>query len=91
MPEWIPIAMSFCLGSPLHFAANRRVRVVSAGIGIVLIASAAFVMGREYDIGWTYFVIDLMQALVRFIAGILAAQFIGRAPSLWRRGSAVSD
>jgi hypothetical protein len=46
------------------------VGVALAATGIVLISSTAFVLSGEFNISWTYFFLDFMQASLGFFAGI---------------------
>ena len=67
MAECIPVILSFCLGSYLRL--NTKGRVALASVGIALIASSAFVLSGEFNTGWIYFLLDLLQASVGFVAG----------------------
>jgi len=91
MPEWIPVILSICLGACLRFAPDRLARVTSSGIGIVLLASCAFVASGECYVSWTYFLLDLVQALLGFAAGAFAVQFVSRTSNWLRWKSAAAD
>ena len=83
MLEWLPVSLSFCLGVCFRLPAIRGVRAVSAGIAIVLIASASFVASGEFNLGGSYFFLDLLQASLGFAAGIGASQSVRRISDLW--------
>ncbi|MGA9565411.1 MAG: hypothetical protein WBS19_07805 [Candidatus Korobacteraceae bacterium] len=83
MLEWLPVSLSFCLGVCFRLPAIRGVRAVSAGIAIVLIASASFVASGEFNLGGSYFFLDLLQASLGFAAGIGASQSVHRISDLW--------
>ena len=76
MPEWAPVILSVCLGACLRLVPDRLARIAWAGIGIVLLASCAFVASGECFVSWTYFLFDLIQASLGFAAGGIAVQFI---------------
>lgn len=82
MHEWIPIVLSVCLGAFWRLPSRRAVGVTPAAIGIVLIASTAFVISGEFNVSWTYFLLDFMQASLGFFAGIAMLRAIRRAPGL---------
>jgi hypothetical protein len=48
----------------------------------VLIASSAFFISGEFNISWTYFLLDFIQASLGFFAGIAALRAVRRAPGL---------
>ena len=79
MAEWIPIILSFCLGSSLPLTGKRPGSIALASAGIVLIASSAFVMSGEYNVSWTYYVLDFLQASLGFFAGNAALRAIRHA------------
>ena len=91
MPEWVPVILSICLGAGLRLAPYRLARVTSASIAIVLIACCAFVGSGECYVSWTYFLVDLVQALLGFAAGTIAVQFISRTSNSLRRGRLTAD
>lgn len=76
MPEWIPVILSVCFGGGLWPTPHALFRIASAIVGTVLLASLAFVASGECYITWTYFLIDLAQAVLGFAAGAIAAHFI---------------
>jgi hypothetical protein len=76
MAEWIPIILSFCHGGYLLLNDKRPGRVAIASVGIVLIATSAFVMSGEFNISWTYFLLDFLQASVGFFAGNAALRAV---------------
>ncbi len=82
MHEWIPIVLSFCLGAFWRLSSRRPASVAPAAIGIVLIASTAFVISGEFNVSWTYFLLDFIQASLGFFAGIAMLRAIRRTPGL---------
>jgi hypothetical protein len=72
MAEWIPIILSICLGGYLRLNDKRPGGVAIASVGIVLVATSAFVISGEFNISWTYFFLDFLQASVGFFAGSAA-------------------
>lgn len=91
MPEWVPIILSICFGMRLRPLPDRLARITSAGIGIVLLASCAFVASGEYYVGWTYFLLDLVQTSFGFAIGAIAVQFISQRSNSLRRKRANAD
>jgi hypothetical protein len=82
MHEWVPILLSFCLGVCWRVPSKRPVSVALATVGIVLIASTAFVISGEFNISWTYFLLDLIQASLGFVAGIATLRVVRRGSGL---------
>jgi hypothetical protein len=82
MHEWVPIILSFCLGACWRLPSKRPVSVALATVGIVLIASSAFVLSGEFNISWTYFLLDIIQASLGFVTGIATLRAVRRAPGL---------
>jgi hypothetical protein len=80
MHEWIPILLSFCLGACWRLPAARPLSIALAAVGIFLIALTAFVISGEYSLGWTYFLLDLTQSFLGFIAGVVMVRAIRRQP-----------
>ncbi len=91
MPEWAPVILSVCLGACLRLVPDRLARIASASIGIVLLASCAFVASGECFVSWTYFLFDLVQASLGFAAGGIAVHFISRTSNSLRRRLATPD
>ena len=84
MHELIPILLSFCLGACWRHPSTRPVGVSLAAFGILLVAIVAFVISGEYTLSWTYFLLDLMQASLGFIAGVVTLRAIRRVPGFPR-------
>jgi hypothetical protein len=82
MAEWVPIILSFCLGGYLRLNDKQPGRVAIASVGIVLIAASAFVMSGEFNISWTYFLLDFLQASVGFFAGDAALRAVWHVRNL---------
>jgi hypothetical protein len=91
MPEWVPIIFSICLAVCLRPLPDRLARITSAGIAIVLLASCAFVASGECYVGWTYFLLDLVQTSFGFAIGAIAVQFISPRSNSLRRKRATAD
>jgi len=83
MLEWLPVSLSFCLGVCFRLPANRGVHSVLAGTAIVLLAVTSFGLSGDFNISWSYFFLDLLQAFLGFTAGIGASQFVHRISDLW--------
>jgi hypothetical protein len=49
----------------------------------MLVASSAFVLSGECAVSLTYFFLDMLQASLGFLAGIVALRTLGRAPARW--------
>lgn len=88
MPEWAPVFPSSWLGACLRLVPGRLARIAWAGIGMVLLASCAFVASGECFVSWTYFLFDLVRASLGFAAGGIAVHFISRTLNSLRRGQA---
>jgi hypothetical protein len=82
MTEWIPITLSFFLGGYLRLNDKRPGRVAIASVGIVLIATSAFVMSDEFNISWTYFLLDFLEASVGLFAGNAALRAVRHVRNL---------
>jgi hypothetical protein len=82
MHEWVPILLSFSLGACWRLPSRRPLSIALAAIGIALIASTAFVASGEFNVSWTYFLLDFMQASLGFFAGIAMLCTIRCAPGL---------
>ena len=82
MHEWVPIILSFFLGACWRLPGKRPVSVALASIGIVLIASSAFFISGEFNVSWTYFLLDFIQASLGFFAGIATLRAVRRVPGL---------
>jgi hypothetical protein len=91
MPELVPVILSICLGVCLRPVPDRLARAASAGIGIVLLASCAFVASGECYVSWTYFLLDLVQVLLGFAAGATAVQFISQRSNSLKHKRATLD
>jgi len=76
MAEWIPIILSICLGGCLRLNDKRPGGVAIASVGIVLVATSAFVISGEFNISRTYFFLDFLQASVGFFAGSAALRAV---------------
>lgn len=72
MDEWIPIILSFCIGTYLRLGRRQPGSIALASVGIVFIAASAFVLSGEFHISWTYLFADIVQTSFGFLAGIAA-------------------
>jgi hypothetical protein len=68
MAEWIPIILSFCIGTYLRLGRRRSGSIALASVGIVLIGAGAFVVSGEFRISWTYLFADIVQTSFGFFA-----------------------
>ena len=82
MHEWVPIILSFCFGVCWRLPSKRPLSVALATFGIVLIALSAFVISGEFNVSWTYFLLDFIQASLGFVVGIATLRAFRRAPGL---------
>jgi uncharacterized membrane protein AbrB (regulator of aidB expression) len=87
MPEWLPVIFGVCLGASFR-PRKGSARIASHAIAIVLLASCAFVASGECYLSWTYLMVDLVQALLGFAAGVIAVPFISQRSNLSRRREA---
>jgi hypothetical protein len=76
MAEWIPIILAFCLGAYPRLTHKPPARLAIATAGIALIATSAFVLSGEFNLSWTYFLLDFLEASVGFLAGSAAFRAI---------------
>lgn len=84
MHEWVPILLSFCLGVCWRLPSTRPLGVTLSACGILLIAITAFIISGEYALSWTYFLLDVMQASLGFIAGAATLRAFRRVPGFPR-------
>jgi hypothetical protein len=82
MHEWVPVILSFCLGAGWRLPMRRPASIALATAGIGLIAFTAFVTSGEFNVSWTYFLLDFIEASLGFVAGTITVRAFRHAPGM---------